>query len=364
MAVFSVRSGQWVCSAINGVIDINTSAAATTPDMTGTNGIVSWGEQNADSEHVYGKYALLAMFNHFTPPDLAREISENPWQIFDPERRRAYFIPAGAVAYTMAADGGAYALTGIASGLLAKRMAQAGIGAYALGGVAATPRGGRKALAAEGQIVLSGIAATTRAGRNAQAGLGVYALTGINSALPLRRVTLASVGSITITAIAAAPLLKRRISAAEATVTITGIDISTYCGFFIRPDSTVNAGTWTTELGGSNLSDSIDEVAINDADYIQSATGPSADTADIGYANPAYGVAEPVIVRYRYKKDSSNQQINLTVQLMEGASVRATWTHTNISTSFATAEQVLSAAEFASVTNWNAVSTQFIATAV
>jgi hypothetical protein len=215
-----------------------------------------------------------------------------------------------------------------------------------------------------GAYALTGENAGTLQGRKALAGEGAYALTGINAGVPLSRVAIASLGAFTVTAIASSPLLGRRIGADLATVTISGVDVSVYAGFYLRPDGTLAAGSWTTELGGTDLHNSIDEVTADDADYIQSASAPSADTAEVSMTNPAFEVAEPVYVRYRYKRDSAAQQIDLTVRLMEGASVRAEWTHTNISTSYVTAEQTLSAAQFASVTNWNSVSTRFIATAV
>ena len=94
-AVYSIRSGLWATGAVNGVLHINQSTAATTEAMTGTNGINLWGNQSG-SDRIYGNYTLLGMLGFAVGPQEAIALSLNPWQIFEPELRRTYFVPAAA----------------------------------------------------------------------------------------------------------------------------------------------------------------------------------------------------------------------------------------------------------------------------
>jgi hypothetical protein len=121
---------------------------------------------------------------------------------------------------------------------------------------------------------------------------------------------------------------------------------------YLRPDADSIDGGWTNETGGSVLYSSIDESAVNDADYIQSSVNPVVDVAKISLSNPGFGVTEPAKLRYRYKRDSA-RTADLTVRLLQGTTQIASWTHTGISTSFVTTEQTLTAPQFASITDFD-----------
>lgn len=127
---------------------------------------------------------------------------------------------------------------------------------------------------------------------------------------------------------------------------------------FARPDADSSDGGWTNEAGGSSLYDHIDEASVDDGDYIKSSTLPVNDVCKISLSNTPG--TKPAKVRYRYGKTGAGQ-INLKVELVEGTTVRATWTHTDISTTLTTVTQTLLDAEFDAITDLNNLYVQFTA---
>jgi hypothetical protein len=132
---------------------------------------------------------------------------------------------------------------------------------------------------------------------------------------------------------------------------------------FLRPTATASAGSWVTNSAGTDLHTAIDETTFNDADFIRSATDPSADTCKIQLGSGSVDTDEPVVVKYRYQC-SSSVNITLVVRLVEGSTTRATWTHTTIPTTIVAASQTLSSGEVASITNWGNLFLEFQATKV
>lgn len=136
---------------------------------------------------------------------------------------------------------------------------------------------------------------------------------------------------------------------------------------YARPSSDVSIGAWTTDTGSiSNLYAAIDETSANDADFIRSEGSPVASVCTIALSS----VTDPVsssghIHRYRYAKDVADSgRIDLTVRLLQDATLIATWTHTDISTTPTTAVQTLSGAEADSVTDYADLRIQFEANQV
>ena len=136
---------------------------------------------------------------------------------------------------------------------------------------------------------------------------------------------------------------------------------------FARPDGDQSVGNWTTDGGGTtNLYQSIDEASPNDSDYVRSELSPSSSAYECTLGN----IEDPQsssghVVRYRYRKDAAGgQQVDLTVQLRQGAStVIASATHTNISETITAGSFTLSGAEADSITDYTDLRLRFIATA-
>lgn len=90
---------------------------------------------------------------------------------------------------------------------------------------------------------------------------------------------------------------------------------------FARPDADIVDGAWTKSTGGNtDMYQMIDEVAADDADYIQSELAPANSACGVNLSN----VEDPQsssghIIRYRYKKDAAGgATIGVTVQLRQG----------------------------------------------
>ena len=131
-----------------------------------------------------------------------------------------------------------------------------------------------------------------------------------------------------------------------------------------RPLSTVSAGAWTDQASGTTDMHSplADET---DATYIQSELNPSSSVCEVlleTLSDPGTNAAHQVI--YRYAKDGT-PQINLTVQLRQGAStVIAAQTITNVSSSITDGTLALSEAEAGNITDYSDLRLRFIATQV
>lgn len=121
---------------------------------------------------------------------------------------------------------------------------------------------------------------------------------------------------------------------------------------FLRPDADVLGGGWTNESGGSTLFSGVNESSVNDANYIRSPLNPtSADTCKLSFDNPS-GSLTALTIRYRYKKEVANATVvNWRVRLLQGASEIASWTANDISASYVTGEQTLSAPQLALITD-------------
>lgn len=132
---------------------------------------------------------------------------------------------------------------------------------------------------------------------------------------------------------------------------------------FFRPTLTDSTGNWRTDTGGTDLHTAIDEAVSSDADFIRSGTSPSLDVCRVKMtvASGSPNTAEPVTVRYRYRK-AGGQVIDLRVRLMQGVTEIASWTHTNISGSHVAAAQVLNTTQKTAITDWGNLFIEFRAT--
>ena len=130
---------------------------------------------------------------------------------------------------------------------------------------------------------------------------------------------------------------------------------------YIRPDADDTDGGWTDDGGATTLFDHIDESSATDSDYIQSSNNPDHDIVKLRLSDPAVSLLQrPATVRYRYrKKGDPNQSMNLTATLLQGSTAIASWTHSDIDTSFTTAEQTLTEAQFNSISDFTDLFIQF-----
>lgn len=122
---------------------------------------------------------------------------------------------------------------------------------------------------------------------------------------------------------------------------------------FARPTTDVSDGLWTDQSGGSSLFAAIDEPTASNTDYIQSASSPSNDVAEIALSSVVDPqVATGHVVRYRIGKTGTNP-IDLTVSLRQGTSTEiASWSHPDVASGPVDVAQTLSAAQANAITNY------------
>jgi len=129
---------------------------------------------------------------------------------------------------------------------------------------------------------------------------------------------------------------------------------------FLRADADdTNTDNWVDQAGSSsNLFNAIDEVSVDDADYILSpaiTTGGSWTKVKIRLSNPAPGttLGGPIKVRYRAKQTNVGNKW-FAVTLYQGTTVIASWDHVvELTTSFQTFTQTLTAPQVAAITDFD-----------
>lgn len=119
-----------------------------------------------------------------------------------------------------------------------------------------------------------------------------------------------------------------------------------------------NIGNWTTQVGGTtNLFAVVDETTPDDSDYIRSEVAPVTSAVTLSLTALSTPNDGPQYVRYRYGKDVAGQPTDLTVELLEGAAIVQTWTHTDIPVGFLLATQQITNA----ISNYGALQIRFTA---
>lgn len=133
-----------------------------------------------------------------------------------------------------------------------------------------------------------------------------------------------------------------------------------------RPSAdTYNADGYTDQAGGAvNIYLTIDEVTLDDADYVRSALAPTSDVYVTKYTN----LEDPQsssghIFRVRYRKDSAaGSQIDIIAQLRQGyvneagqGTLIVGRTYTNVSETPTTDAYTLAAGEADAITDYNSL---------
>jgi hypothetical protein len=134
-------------------------------------------------------------------------------------------------------------------------------------------------------------------------------------------------------------------------------------GQFLRPDSDVSNTGWDDPNGNNNnlMWDDIDESPRDDADYVRASLngGHSTDTFEVGLTDATDPQSsDGHIVRYAYRK-SGGGTINITVELMQGVTQIASWTHLDIGTTFTQANHTLTALQADSITDYSDLRLRF-----
>lgn len=142
---------------------------------------------------------------------------------------------------------------------------------------------------------------------------------------------------------------------------------------YARPDTDVTSvGTWADQAGATTgLWQAIDETVPASADYVQAAAPASGDLYECSLTDvidPALSSGH--VVRYRHYKspDAAGKQIDATVELRQGATVIASWAHTNLGALGADTDrptaQELTAAQADAITSYPDLRLRFLPVSV
>jgi hypothetical protein len=128
---------------------------------------------------------------------------------------------------------------------------------------------------------------------------------------------------------------------------------------YLRPDADASNSGWSDQTGGTtNLYQVVDETTPDDADYVRSSQGPTADIIRFRLSDPSSGLVEPFTVKYRYGLSASGA-LTITARLKQGSTVKKSWVHTDGTTTLKTVTQTLTTGEFASISDFNDLFIEF-----
>lgn len=131
---------------------------------------------------------------------------------------------------------------------------------------------------------------------------------------------------------------------------------------FLRPATDITNQGWTPVPAYAQ----IDEVAADDTDRVSSPQAPNNALLEVGLTAGSDPLSSTNhVLSYRLQKDQpGGAQINVTVSLMQGSSVIASWTHTDLANGWQTFTQTLSGPQADAITNYGALSLRVVAAQV
>lgn len=136
----------------------------------------------------------------------------------------------------------------------------------------------------------------------------------------------------------------------------------------IRPISDVVSVGWAaTPSSPATGWDKVDEAVADDSDYFSSGLAPDGsepwEVALSSASDPLNNVNH--IFRYRIRKNAAaGAQLNVDVELLDGAVVIETWNHVDVGNAWTTHEQTLGATKADNITNYGNLRLRFTPTQV
>ena len=193
-ALAAVNEGNLRELFYDGVSVASSSTAITF--LNGTYGFAGSEFPAAGNQRRVGIYCGYVWTRRLTVSEI-RSLTENPWQIFQPQR---LFVPvqAGAAALDLTANAGAYALTGQTASLYYNRDLSPIAGAYAVTGQSANLFYNRDLSLNAGAYAISGQSADLNYARILISNAGAYSLTGQSADLTKTVFLSANAGSYSI----------------------------------------------------------------------------------------------------------------------------------------------------------------------
>jgi hypothetical protein len=125
------------------------------------------------------------------------------------------------------------------------------------------------------------------------------------------------------------------------------------------PASDASTGSWTA----TPLYPNIDETTADDSNYITSSPNPTSDVCEVAFGtlnDPSLSTGHIIYYRYR-KAGNAGKQVDLQVDLVQGTTIIATWTHTDIGVGINQASQTLTGTQADSITDYTDLRLRFTA---
>jgi len=269
-------------------------------------------------------------------------------------------------AWVLSAEAGAYSVSGTAATFLLNRPLTAEAGSYALTGTDANLERSRNFTAEAGSYAVSGTDALLEQGYAVTAEAGSYAVSGTDATLQIALDVLAESGAYSVSGTDAALEQGYLVGANAGSYAVTGTAATPYPSTVLYPNADVTDGSWLNELGNNtNLYASIDEIAANDTDYIESPalSSGNSDTCEIALTasgDPQRSFGHKFAYRYQALGVAT---MNLTVRLIQGTTIIASNTHNSVGGTLVNSELTLSAAEADSITDYSDLRLRFTAEA-
>ena len=157
-------------------------------------------------------------------------------------------IVLSSAGFTLAADGGSYAISGTVAATKFGRLVSAVSGSYALGGTAATLLLGKKIIADSGAYAISGSDVSFPRTYILYPDSGAYVLSGTDLLLKIERLLTADAGAYALNGLDASLLFDRLLAANSGTYLLSGTDVT----FLVTHILAAESGTYL--LNGTNAS--------------------------------------------------------------------------------------------------------------
>ncbi len=169
-----------------------------------------------------GNIALSMVWDRVLLPAEVRAVSANPWQLFEAPDEDDFLVAASGPTYTLGASSGAYALTGAAATVFARRRLAAAAAGFALTPLAAALKASRKLAAASGPLGMTASSARLVAARRLPAEPGAWALSASMGRLTAARKLTAAPAAFALTGGAATFVYTSAPGGQGPTYTLTG----------------------------------------------------------------------------------------------------------------------------------------------
>lgn len=211
-----------------------------------------------------------------------------------------------------------------------------------------------------GTLTISGFAPaiTQSANQNINPGVGALALTGFAPAVAQSANQFIAPGAGTMVITGYAPTVTQATGSPNLTPGAGTVTLSGYAPAvaqaaaprdprFARPVTDVSAGSWLPSVPGATLASMIDEPAADSSDYDYTTVASTCEIALNAVTDPLTSANQ--VVRYQVWSPQGN---GITVSMMQGSTVIASWSHSTLPPTPTIYAQALTGPQCDAITNY------------